>query len=87
MTQRKLNTAFYRYNSYHQQIKDTEIKLKDEEANLIKTKQYLTQKIARLYKEQNRPVIQLLFNSDSFSSLLNNMYFYEKIIEMNILNW
>ncbi|MBL6722374.1 MAG: peptidoglycan DD-metalloendopeptidase family protein [Candidatus Margulisbacteria bacterium] len=81
MTQRKLNNAFYRYNSYHQQIKDTETKLKNEEANLIKTKQYLTQKIARLYKEQNRPVIQLLFNSESFSSLLNNMYFYEKIIE------
>jgi len=44
MTQRKLNNAFYRYNSYHQQIKDTETKLKNEEANLIKTKQYLTQK-------------------------------------------
>ena len=81
LTQKKLNRAYKRYNSYHQQIKDTEAKLKKEQAELRQTKKYLNQKILALYKEQNRPVIQLLFNSESFSSLLNNMYFYEKVIE------
>jgi len=81
LTQRKLNRAYKRYNSYHQQIKDTESKLNQETLDLAKTKTYLNQKILLLYKEQNRPAIQLLFNSDSFSTLLNNMYFYEKVIE------
>ena len=81
LTQKKLNTAYKRYNSYHQQIKDTEEKLNKEQRELAQTKQYLNQKIIALYKEKNRPIIQLLFNSESFSSLLNNMYFYEKIIE------
>lgn len=81
LTQKKLNRAYKRYNSYHQQIKDTEAKLKNELHDLAQTKLYLNQKIVSLYKEQNRPVIQLLFNSESFSSLLNNMYFYEKVIE------
>lgn len=81
LTKKKLNHAYKRYNSYHQQIKETELKLKNEQQELAQTKAYLNQKIIALYKEQNRPIIQLLFNSESFSSLLNNMYFYEKIIE------
>ena len=81
LTQKKLNRAYRRYNSYHQQIKDTETKLNQEKHTLSQTKLFLNQKILTLYKEKNRPVIQLLFNSESFSSLLNNMYFYEKVIE------
>ncbi len=81
LTQKKLNRAYRKYNSYHQQIKDTENKLKQEKIVLKQTKAYLNQKIISLHKEQNRPVIQLIFNSSSFSNLLNNMYLYEKVIE------
>ena len=70
-----------KYNSYHQQIKDTQTKLTQKEHELRQTKEYLNEKILALYKQQNRPVIQLVFNSDSFSNLLTNMYFYEKVIE------
>ena len=81
LTQKQLNRAYRKYNSYHQQIKDTQTKLTQKEHELRQTKEYLNEKILALYKQQNRPVIQLVFNSDSFSNLLTNMYFYEKVIE------
>ena len=81
LTQKKLNQAYRKYNSYQQQIKDTEAKLSTEKQRLLQTKNYLNEKIVTLYKENNRPLLQLIFNSESFSNLINNMYFYEKVIE------
>ena len=81
LTQKKLNQAYKKYNSYQQQIKDTEQKLSTESDRLRQTTSFLNQKIVTLYKENHRPLLQLIFNSDSFSNLINNMYFYEKVIE------
>ncbi|MEK9727620.1 MAG: peptidoglycan DD-metalloendopeptidase family protein [Candidatus Margulisiibacteriota bacterium] len=81
ITQKKLNQAYQKYNSYKQQINQTESKLSEEKDRLVKTKEFLNQKVLRLYKDNQQPVLSLIFNSESFSSLINNMYFYEKIIE------
>ena len=64
LTQKQLNRAYRKYNSYHQQIKDTQTKLTQKEHELRQTKEYLNEKILALYKQQNRPVIQMVFNSD-----------------------
>ena len=85
LTQRKLNKVSRKYNNYQNQIKETEQKLVQEEKDLKKTREYLNQKIVSLYKEQNRPVMNLIFQSDSFSTLLNNLYFYEKVIKNDYL--
>ncbi len=81
LTEKKLSRAYRKHNSYLQQIKNTEQKLSKEKQLLKETQEFLNQKIVTLYKEQNRPIIHLVFNSDSFSSLLTNMYLYEKVIE------
>jgi murein DD-endopeptidase MepM/ murein hydrolase activator NlpD len=81
LTQRRLNNAYQKYNSYHEQIKNTQAKLAQAQMELSLTKKYLNQKILTLYKQQNRPLMHLLFSSDSFSTLLTNMYFYDRIIE------
>ena len=44
LTQKKLNQAYKKYNSYQQQIKDTEIKLTTEKQRLTQTKDYLNLK-------------------------------------------
>ena len=85
LTQRKLNKVSRTYNNYQNQIKETEQKLNQEEKDLKQTREFLNQKIVSLYKEQNRPVMNLIFQSDSFSTLLNNLYFYEKVIKNDYL--
>ena len=81
LTQKKFDRAKRKYNSYKQQINTTEKKLSSEQKRLKQTKELLNKKVVTLYKENNRPILSLIFNSDSFSTLINNMYFYEKIIE------
>lgn len=81
LTQKKLNSAYKEYNEYQIQIKNIELKLVNEKKDLVANKSLLNRKIISLYKEQNTPIIELVFNSESFSTMLNNMYFYEKVIE------
>jgi murein DD-endopeptidase MepM/ murein hydrolase activator NlpD len=81
VTQRKLNHAYKQYNDYHRKIKDTQQKLVKEKQSLASTQRYLNQTVHTMYKEQHRPILSLIFNSHSFSNLINNMYFYEKMIE------
>ena len=38
-------------------------------------------KIIELHRNQSRPVIELIFNAESFSDMLNNLYFYERVIQ------
>ena len=48
---------------------------------MIDNQAFLNKKIVTLFKEQNTPIIEFIFNSNSFSTMLNHMYFYEKVIE------
>jgi murein DD-endopeptidase MepM/ murein hydrolase activator NlpD len=81
LTQKKLNQAYRKYNSYKEQINTTQKKLINEQSRVTETTELLNKKIITQYKENHRPIISLIFNSSSFSTLINNLYFYEKLME------
>jgi murein DD-endopeptidase MepM/ murein hydrolase activator NlpD len=81
VTQKKLDRAYNQYNSYTEQIRINEKKLADQEAQYRHVSALLEQKLITLYKQNHRPALNLIFNTDSFSSIINNLYLYEKIIK------
>lgn len=81
LTQKRLNKAYRDYNQYIQKIQETQAHLTKENKKLAHTKQFLNHKILDHYKNNTPPIITLIFGSDSFSSWMNTLYFYEKIIK------
>ena len=77
LTQKKLNKTFESYKTYQQKISATEVQLNQLQAELSILQKQLDYRLLSLYKHQHRPTFELIFNSESFSKVITNMYFYE----------
>lgn len=82
--QTKFNHAYKKYNAYQKDIEILEINLKKDRQFIMDMNQSLNNKLVELYKEQYSPLIELIFNSSSFSDMLANVYYYEKIISYEL---